>query len=91
MAAVVDATSLIAAAKAEASKSPVKVPEMRDVIEFLASDMQSFAERSIEYWGTGTPNPEQMRRLVALESCARFLALCEQNADAVRKVLERKK
>ena len=83
--------ALLADAKAQASKSPVKIPEMRDAIDFVASDMQSFAERSVEFWRTGAPPPDQMRRLVALEACGRFLALCEQNADAIKKILERKK
>lgn len=86
-----DLATKIAEAKGAASADPVKVPEMRDLLEKIASDEQAFMERAVEFWGCAPPTPEKMRRIVVLESCIRFLQLCEQNADGVRKALKEKK
>lgn len=86
-----DLATKIAEAKGAASANPVKVPEMRDLLEKIASDEQAFIERSVDFWGCSPPTPEKMRRVVVLEACIRFLQLCEQNADGVRKALKEKK
>lgn len=86
-----ETAALIAEAKGRASVEPVKVAEMRAVLDRLASMEQGFAERQVDFWNCGVPSPDFMRRIVVLEATIRFLGLCEDNGDAIKKILAGKR